>query len=127
MTSLPCPAHYSKNRENMITTDACNTGLGATLWHKQIFGTLKAIAFAIRYLNDAQKRYAISELESLGVIWTLKQFTYYIYGKPVKLYTDHQSLQPLFRKSKINFTAHDLHIGYIDCTLMWKESTTYFR
>ena len=32
ITEAPCLAHFDPKRENYITTDACNTGLGATLW-----------------------------------------------------------------------------------------------
>ena len=52
LTSQPCLAHYLGNKENIVTTDA---GLGITLWQKQNNGDLKLIAFASRYLNDAEK------------------------------------------------------------------------
>ena len=55
LTSLPCLAHYNRNKENIVTTDACKTGLGIALWQKQGNGELKPIAFASRYLNDAEK------------------------------------------------------------------------
>ena len=48
-------AHYNGNKENIVTTDACGTGLGIALWQKQSNGDLKPIAFASRYLNDAEK------------------------------------------------------------------------
>ena len=35
LTSLPCLAHYNGNKENIVTTDACKTGLGIALWQKQ--------------------------------------------------------------------------------------------
>ena len=31
----PCLAHFDPKKDNFITTDACNTGLGATLWQKE--------------------------------------------------------------------------------------------
>ena len=45
-----------RNKENIITTDACKTGLGVTLWQKQGNNKLKPIAFASRYLNAAKKK-----------------------------------------------------------------------
>ena len=56
LTSLPCLAHYNGNKENIVTTDACKTVLGIALWQKQGNGELKPIAFASRYLNDAEKK-----------------------------------------------------------------------
>ena len=31
LTSLPCLAHYNGNKENIVTTDACTTGLRVAL------------------------------------------------------------------------------------------------
>ena len=35
LTEGPSLAHYAKDKDNMVTTDASNTGLGITLWQKQ--------------------------------------------------------------------------------------------
>ena len=35
LTEEPCLAHYAKDRENIVTTDASKTGLDITLWQKQ--------------------------------------------------------------------------------------------
>ena len=35
LTQKPGLAHYAKDRENIVTTDASKTGLGITLWQKQ--------------------------------------------------------------------------------------------
>ena len=81
-----------------MTTDACNTGLGATLWQKEgeIF---RPVAFAAsRLLTDCEKKYAINELELLRVVWGLEYFRFYVYGKKVNLLTNHQALQMLFKK-----------------------------
>ena len=45
LTEEPCLAHYAKDRENIVTTDASKTGLGITLWQKQSDGEIKPIAF----------------------------------------------------------------------------------
>ena len=31
--------------------------------------------------------------ESLGIVWVIKKFAMYLYGKPFTLQTDHRSLQ----------------------------------
>ena len=56
LTKKPCLAHYAKDKDNMVTTDASKTGLGITLWQKQDDGELKPIAFGSRYLNDTEKK-----------------------------------------------------------------------
>ena len=35
ITEAPCLAHFHPTKDNYITTDTCNTGLGATLWQKE--------------------------------------------------------------------------------------------
>ena len=35
LTKGPCLAHYAKDKENIVTTDASTTGLGITIWQKQ--------------------------------------------------------------------------------------------
>ena len=76
LTSLPCLAHYNGSIENNVTTDACNTGLGVALWQKQNNGELKPIAFASGYLNDAEKKYSIGELELPAVVCWLERFRF---------------------------------------------------
>ena len=41
LTEEPCLAHYAKDKENIVTTDASKTGLGITLWRKQSDGEIK--------------------------------------------------------------------------------------
>ena len=41
----PCLAHYAKDKDNMVTTDASKTGLGIKLWRKQDNGDIKLIAY----------------------------------------------------------------------------------
>ena len=55
LTTQPCLAHCNGNKENIVTTDACNTGLGIALWQRQHNAELKLFAYASRYLNDAEK------------------------------------------------------------------------
>ena len=104
ITEIPCLAHYTSDYPNVITTDASTKGLGATLWQEQPNGTLKPIGLASRFLSDTEKKYAINELELLAVVWGLEHFRLYIYGKPIKLLTDHQALEPLIIRNRSNKT-----------------------
>ena len=75
--------HYNGNKGNIVTTDACKTGLGVPLRRKQSNGELKQIAFASRYLNDAEKKYSIGELELLTVVWDIERFQFHPHSKQV--------------------------------------------
>ena len=100
LTEGPCLAHYAKEKDNIVTTDASTTGLGITLWQKQDDGNTKPIAYGSRYLNETEKKYSIGELELLAVVWGLEKFRFYLYGKKVHLYTDHQALEPLIKRNR---------------------------
>ena len=55
LTGEPCLAHYAKDKDNNVTTDASKTGFGITLRQKQSDGEIKPIAFGSRYLNKSEK------------------------------------------------------------------------
>ena len=99
ISESPCLAHFDPKKGNYVTTDACNTGLGATLWLREgeIF---RPIAIASRFLTDCERKYAMNELELLGALWGIKYFRYYVYGRKVNLLGDHQALQPLLKRNR---------------------------
>ena len=78
LTEGPCLAHYAKDRENIVSTDASTTGLGITLSEKQDNGITKLIAIGSRYLNETEKKHSICELELLAVVWGLEKFPLYL-------------------------------------------------
>ena len=102
LTEEPCLAHYAKDKDSMVTTDASKTGLGITLWQKQHNGEMKPIAFGSGYLDVIVKNYSIGELEFLAKVWGLENFRFYLYGKKVYLYTDHHVLEPLIKRNRSN-------------------------
>ena len=65
-------------------------------------GELKPIAFASRYLNDAERKYSIREIEISSVVWGLEIFRFHLYGKQLQLFSDHQALKPFLKRNKIN-------------------------
>ena len=63
------------------------------------------IAFASRYLNHADKtdkNYFCGELQLLALVWGLERFRFQLYGKQLELFSDHQALEPLLKKTKAN-------------------------
>ena len=40
----------------------------------------------------------------MAVVWGLEHLCLYIYGKPIKLLTDHQALEPLIKRNRSNKT-----------------------
>ena len=58
----------------MLETDASGAGLGAVLAQKQDDGSVHPVAYASRSLQSHEKKYGITELEGLGVVWAVKHF-----------------------------------------------------
>ena len=114
ITEIPCLARYNSDYPNVITTDASTKGLGATLWQEQPDGNLKPIGFASRFLSDTEKKYAINELDLLAVVWGSEHFRLYIYGKLIKLLTDHQALEPLIKRNRSNKTNSARFTRWLD-------------
>ena len=76
LTEGPCLAHYAKDKDNIVTTDASTPGLGITIWQKQDNGNTKPIAYGGKYLNDTEKKYSIGEVGLLAVVWGLEKFRF---------------------------------------------------
>ena len=68
--------------------DASHQGLGAVLSQQQTDGKLHPIAFASRALAASEKNHGITDLETLGVVWAISHFHYYLHEHCVTVYTD---------------------------------------
>lgn len=83
------------DREFILTTDASSYAVGAILSQK-LDGRDHPIAYASRKLNKAESNYSTIEKELLAIIWAIKHFRPYLYGKHFKIFTDHKPLKYLF-------------------------------
>jgi hypothetical protein len=83
---LPDPA-----KTFILRTDASDAGLGAVLM-QTYNGKLHPVCFASRKLLDREKRYSTIEKECLGIVWAIRKFELYLYGREFVLQTDHQPL-----------------------------------
>lgn len=52
----------------------------------------RAIRYASRVLNPAERHYAITERECVAVVWSLQKFRIYFAEQPVKVNTYHSAL-----------------------------------
>ena len=92
-TEAPVLKYFEPKKEGTLQSDESDTGLGAALTQN---GQL--IAFASRALSDAETRYAETEKELLAVVYGLKKFHQYIYGRPVTVQSDHKPLEVIVKK-----------------------------
>ena len=84
-----------------LTTDASGYAVGATLSQDQGNGQ-QPIAYLSKKMLPAEKNYPVHEQELLAVILALKEWRHYLYGNPVRIQTDHQSLTWLTSQPKLS-------------------------
>ena len=72
--------------------DASDVGLRATLLQYSD-GLIFPVAYASRKLMDRERRYSVINRECLEIVWGIKKFVMYLYGKLFTHQTDHRPLQ----------------------------------
>jgi hypothetical protein len=91
LTSKPILQYPEFSKEFILTTDASNEGIGAILSQGQI-GKDFPIAYSSRNVNKAERNYTTSEKELLAIVWGIKHFRPYLYGRKFKIVSDHKPL-----------------------------------
>ena len=123
ITSEQVLKFYDPTKETKISTDASRKGLGAVL--QQLHGEKwLPVAYASRSLTDCETRYAVIELETLGITFACERFHQYVYGQSFQIETDHKSLVPIFLKPlvdsppriqrmRLRLQKYDFHLSYV--------------
>lgn len=107
----------------VLTTDASNYAIGAIL--SQNPNDLP-ISYASRTLNKAEINYSATEKELLAIIWAVKHFRPYLYGKTFEIITDHKPLQWLMNLKEPNskLVRWKLKLEEYDYTVKYKKGIT---
>ena len=74
----PVLAFFNPTCEAFVRSDACHTGLGAELSHKQPNGHIQPVAS--RTLTEAEQKwkYSTNELEALACVYAVEQSDHYL-------------------------------------------------
>ena len=78
-----------------LMTDASQYAIGAILSQGEVPKD-QPVAYASRTLNKAEENYSVIQKELLAIVWAVKYFRPYLYGKKFKIITDHRPLTYLF-------------------------------
>jgi len=76
--------------------DSSPYGLGAVIMHVYPNGTHCAFAYASQTLNEHEKRYGQIYKEALAIMFGLKRFHLYLYGRHFTILTDYKPLERIF-------------------------------
>lgn len=107
-----------ENNRFIVQTDASNYAIGAILSN----GNGRPVAYASRTLNKSEKNYPVIEKELLAIVWAVKYFRPYLYGRPFKIATDHKPLVYLFNmrdpssrlmKFRIALEEYNFEVEYV--------------
>lgn len=88
-----------------LVTDASTFGLGACLMQDQGRGW-HPIAYASKVNSSVESNYSITELECLAVVWSVKLFRPYLYGRVFEIITDHSALKWLMTRPNLAGRLH---------------------
>ena len=85
----------------ILKVDASDVGLGAALM-QEFEGREFPIAYASKKLLPRECRYATVEKECMAIVWAVKRFDFYLYGRFFEVHTDHRPLIYLHEKRSTN-------------------------
>ena len=93
--------HFDKQRNTRLKCDASHIGLGAVL-KQQYPERWFPIAYASRFLNEAEMKNSTTKLELLSVVWATHHFKNYLLGSKFELITDHTALLSALKPNLAN-------------------------
>lgn len=96
MSSDTVLIHYDPKLPLVLAVDASPYGVGAVLSHTYPDGTEKPIQFASQTLSKVQQRYSQIDKEAYAIIYGVKKFYQYIFGRKFTLVTDNKPISQIF-------------------------------
>ncbi len=100
LTSDCLLVHFDQKLPLTLACDASAYGIGAVLAHKMLDGSERPVGYASRTLNQAEQNYSQLEKEGLSLVFGIKKFYAYLFGRSFELITDHKPLLGLLGEAR---------------------------
>lgn len=92
--------HYDTRLPLVLATDASPYGVGAVLSHIYPDGSEHPIQYASQTLNSTQQNYTQVDKEAYAIVYGVKKFHQYLYGRKFVLVTDNKPVTQIFSPDK---------------------------
>ena len=92
--------HYDPDKPLVLTCDTSPYGVGAVRSRQLLDGSDQPISYASRSSAPAECKYSQLDKEALAIIFGVKRFHQYLFGRPFKIVSDHKPLQHLLDTAK---------------------------
>ncbi|KAE9174901.1 hypothetical protein PF002_g28925 [Phytophthora fragariae] len=125
LTSKPLLIYPDFTLPFRLVTDASKVGLGACLMQDRGEGW-QPVAYASKVNSTTEANYGITELECLAVVWAIKLFRPYIYGRRFTIITDHSALKWLMTSPNLTGKLHcwALTLQELDFDVQYRPGAT---
>jgi hypothetical protein len=90
---------YDPSKELILSVDSSSFGVGAIL-SQVINGEERPIAFESATLSQSQRNYSQLDKEALAIIFGVKKFHKYLWGRNFTICSDHVPLKTIFGENK---------------------------
>ncbi len=96
LITQPVLAFPDFNLPMILYTDACQSAIAGCL-HQIQNGVERVIGYCGRQLRPAEKKYSVTELECLAIVYSVTYFDIFLANLEFQIVTDHRSLSWLFK------------------------------
>ena len=98
LVEAPVLTQPTSGREYAMYSDESKISLGCVLMQDG-----QVVAYAFRQLKPQEQNYPTHDLEFKAVVFYLKIWRHYLYGKKCRIFIDHKSLKYLLTQKEVNW------------------------